>query len=245
MDSTQPNPLGRIYIEDGRDERYMMTRAMAAEAPDEKAAEALERGYRYWWADGWWGDQWYTPWCVAYTWIHLVEDGPITHPTLTPNRAAAVEVQGNAIIRPSTLYTQAQDLDEWEGTNYDGTSNRAAAKALQARGFVGAYRRIYDVETLADTILTHGPVPIGVNWYTEMFTPDPETGEIVIGGRVEGGHAVLINGASKPDEMFRFKNSWGRDWGRKGFGYISFDNMQRLLNEHGDAYYAEELASAA
>jgi len=41
-------------------------------------------------------------------------------------------------------------------------------------------------------------------------------------------------------QLFRIKNSWGRSWGVKGSAFISFANMQRLINENGEICLAVE-----
>lgn len=38
-----------------------------------------------------------------------------------------------------------------------------------------------------------------------------------------GGHLVLLTGYDLDKREFTFKNSWGEDWGKGGFGTISFD----------------------
>jgi C1A family cysteine protease len=49
--------------------------------------------------------------------------------------------------------------------------------------------------------------------------PDP-------GGVFEGGHAVLVVGYDDKKKRFRFQNSWGTDWGARGFGYFTYDYME-------------------
>jgi C1A family cysteine protease len=40
---------------------------------------------------------------------------------------------------------------------------------------------------------------------------------------VIGGHAILIVGYDDSTKMFKFKNSWGANWGEKGYGYLPYD----------------------
>jgi hypothetical protein len=143
------------------------------------------------------------------------------------------------MILPAVLYGQAQEVDEWEGSNYDGTSVRAGAKVLQAKGWIKEYRWTTSVEDLALAVLTTSPVVVGTNWYYNMFMTDLK-GFIKPQGALVGGHAYLINGVNKDREMFRIKNSWGQDWGRSGNAFISYADMQRLLNEEGECCLAVE-----
>lgn len=229
------DPIGRLCVPDGRDRDY----PMRPEATDHEGQDALNRGYRYWWADGWWGDQWYTPQCVAYAWLHWAEDGPTTHHPRVPNRQASVMAQGQAILNPDTVYREAQKIDEWPGEDYDGTSVRAGAKILQRHGYITEYRWTWDLDVMAEAILVEGPVVVGTWWYESMFYPDDD-GLITVGGNTAGGHAYLVNGVNRNEGKFRIKNSWGREWGNNGFAWISFDDMGRLLDEYGEACLAIE-----
>lgn len=215
------NLLGRHYNPDERDNNFPMRSALPAEAP--------KRHYKYYWSDGWWGDQGRTPQCVAYSWIHYLEDGSVTQNLRQP-----------PIVQPKWLYDECQRNDVWAGENYDGTSVRAGAKVLKREGFISEYRWTRSVHELATAILTLGPVVVGTNWYYNMFFPDKD-GFIKVDGQPMGGHAYIINGVNTKQRKFRLKNSWGREWGHKGYAYISFDDMQRLLNEYGECCLATEI----
>lgn len=210
---------GRLYSPDRRDRGYLIS------APEEPPTKAAERRYRYWWPSGWWGDQGPTPRCVAYAWLHCIEDGPITW---APRKAGA-----GPVVSPLQLYNEAQRNDEWPGENYDGTSVRAGAKVLQRLGYIDRYLWAWDLETTLDTILNIGPVVIGSWWYSDMFYPDSE-GFIKVGGHRVGGHAYLINGVNLDRQVVRIKNSWGREWGRNGHAYMGFDSLTRLIADHGE-----------
>lgn len=213
-----PFPLGRIHAPDERDGLFRLS-AIVTEEP--------KITYRYWYANGWWGNQGNSPKCVAYSWTHWVEDGPVTHKGVAP------------IVNPDELYNEAQLVDEWQGEDYDGTSVRAGAKALQQRGLISEYRWAWDADTVANTILTLAPVVVGTNWYENMFYPDA-SGLIKVGGSIAGGHAYVLDGVNTKTKLFRIKNSWGRDWGKEGFAYISFDDMNSLIKDAGEACLASE-----
>jgi hypothetical protein len=50
---------------------------------------------------------------------------------------------------------------------------------------------------------------------------------------VLGGHAITICGYDDKAQEYMFINSWGEDWGDKGFGYITYAHMKSILM---DAY---------
>lgn len=215
--------LGRVYMPDERDKNFLIKDILP------KRSTSTERGYKYWWPNGWWGDQGDTPQCVAYAWIHWLEDGGVTqHNELLPE------------INPGILYKEAQKRDIWAGENYDGTSVRGGVKALQERGYVATYRWTWDVRELARAILTLGPVVVGTDWYIGMFRPDKD-GIVRLEGSNAGGHAYEVNGYNAKTGYFRCKNSWGRKWGKNGYFYMHITDMQTLLNNHGEACIATEI----
>lgn len=227
MDSTKiaklKERLGRIHIPDPRDQNYLVSDILP------RQASKPERTYKYWWPGGWWGDQGNTPQCVAYAWVHWLEDGGVTqYNERTPE------------IVPYTLYKEAQRRDVWSGENYEGTSVRGGAKALQERGYIKEYRWTWNVEELAQAVLSLAPVVVGTDWYLDMFYPNEE-GVVSLSGSLMGGHAYVVNGYNSETGYFRCKNSWGRTWGKNGYFYIHKTAMQVLLNNHGEACIATEI----
>lgn len=216
--------MGRIYVQDVRDQKYLIQNHFSGVLKNKKITQ------RYWDDNGWWGNQGYLPHCVGYAWAHWLEDGPIPQSGVAP------------IIHPSVIYQNAQKLDEWPGENYDGTSVRGGVKFLQKQNKVSSYYWAYDLNTLIQTVLNVGPVVVGTNWYNGMFYPD-RNGVIRIGGRLAGGHAYVINGVDVVKKQFRIKNSWGKNWGREGRVFISFNDMTRLIKEQGEICLATEIKS--
>ena len=232
MDEDMIKRLGRVIVKDDRDEKYPMEAALPAEMPGVD--------YKYWWTSGWWGDQGLTPHCVAYSWLHWVEDGPVTHfyedREIDPTYKVGAH---DALFNPETIYKEAQVVDQWPGEDYDGTSVRAGAKILQKMGVIKEYRWSWDFPTLKKALLTTGPVVVGSWWYSDMFYPG-EDGFITPTGDKAGGHAYVLNGINVDEGFVRLKNSWGRSWGKDGYAYIKFDDMARLLEDGGEACLALE-----
>jgi C1A family cysteine protease len=55
-------------------------------------------------------------------------------------------------------------------------------------------------------------------------------GHISMPGRSErllGGHALLCVGYDDRSRKYTFRNSWGANWGEKGYGYLPYDYLHR------------------
>jgi hypothetical protein len=216
--------LGRIIVPDSRDSKFQIKALLPKELPG--------IDYKYWWPNGWWGNQGNSPYCVAFSWTHWLAAGPITQ--------KSSRIGGKTPYDTTYLYTEAQKVDEWPGENYDGTSVRAGAKILKNSGYINGYNWAWDINTTVSTLLTLGPVVVGTSWYYDMFFPN-KNGVITATGEVMGGHAYLLDGVNVKKKLIRIKNSWGKDWGKNGFAYISFDDMEKLIKDQGEVCLATEI----
>jgi hypothetical protein len=223
-DKVLKSKLGRIIRIDERDNRFLISSLLPKEAPSIT--------YKYWWPSGWWGDQGFNPYCVAFSWVHWLAEGPITQKRKRYGDIPPFDT--------TYLYNEAQKIDEWPGEDYEGTSVRAGAKVLQKAGFINIYNWAWDLNTTINSILTLGPVVAGTWWTRDMFYPDIN-GYIKATGDKLGGHAYLLDGVNTEKKFFRIKNSWGRNWGKKGFAYISFEDMEKLILDSGEVCLATEL----
>ena len=201
--------LGRRLKRDPRDEEYPLSALLPRRS---------SRRTRYWNDSRYWGNQRSTPQCVAYAWLHWLEDGPL-HPS--GRRVPA--------IRPAQLYREAQQADEFPGEDYEGSSVRGGAKALAARGLIHSYHWAHGVDD----------VVLGINWYDGMFTTDAR-GFVQVRGPLAGGHAIECNGVSLDGRFLRLKNCCGRLWGDQGRARLRFADLERLLAEEGEACLAVE-----
>lgn len=135
------------------------------------------------------------------------------------------------------LYKLAQERDTWEGTDYEGTSVRAGAKAAQEKGLIKSYAFTYDVDEMALWILNRGPVCIGINWYSGLNEATKANGYLVRPtGYIQGGHAIAVDGVrlmKDKGDYFRCINSWGLAYGYSGRAKIAYDDMRKLLSEEG------------
>lgn len=156
-----------------------------------------------------------------------MEDAPVTHAGKAP------------IVDPAVIYAEAQKLDEWEGEDYDGTSVRAGAKALQRRGWIGEYRWAKTWADIEYALLNRGPLVVGTLWTLGMCEPDGN-GRIRVDGPEVGGHAYVLNGINLKSGLLRIKNSWGPEFGRGGHAYVGITEWRDLWSDGGEACLAVE-----
>ncbi len=175
----------------------------------------------YTWSVGAWLDQGQEGACVGFG---------VTHEAVA--RPAVVRDVSDDIARQ--VYRRAQQIDEWPGEAYSGTSVLAGIKAGRERGWYSEFRWAFGEDDLALTVGRLGPAVLGVPWYEGMYKPD-EFGFLVPRGRVMGGHAILCYGLSLKGDYYKLHNSWGRTWGRDGMALISREHMRLLLSQQGEA----------
>ncbi len=142
------------------------------------------------------------------------------------------------------LYTEETLLDDREIPGHyppddTGSAGIYSCKALQKRGLIKTYRHMFTLEA-ALAALAKQPISIGIPWYNSMFEPSKRTGVVKIKGAVAGGHQICFDGIDPNKKLARFANSWGEGWGQDGWGWISFDDLGRLLKEGGDAVTVTE-----
>lgn len=154
------------------------------------------------------------------------------------------EVQGlsNQYLRTS-IYWEAQKIDQWPGGEYPGASPRyggtsvlAGVKIAQKLGYFESYRWTFNLNDLILGVGYHGPAVLGLAWYESMFSPDPY-GYIYVSGQVAGGHSICCRGVDVINKRFLLRNSWGINWGMSGDCYLRFEDMERLLAERGEAVF--------
>jgi hypothetical protein len=212
-----PFGKGRIVSFDPRDTKFRM----GAAAPIEVTRSS------YFWQTPTALDQKTTYECTAFAAEHLLMSAPVINKMyLTPNK----------------LYNLNRLNDDWPGENYNGSSVRASMKVLQAAGLIGDYVWAFNVDDVRRWVLMKGPVILGTNWYTDMYTPSPITGFVRLTGNPDGGHAYMIRGADDnitcPDGSkgaLRIFNSWGEAWGQQGKAWISYKDADALIKNQGEA----------
>lgn len=225
--------LGRRSDPDPRDLDYPLRLAGPSMIPTLLPSVVYRRGKNR--------NQGATATCVGHGWRAFMDGAPLMT-TLGPT--------------PFEIYDGATQRDPWPDNDHDayrqsGTSVRAGAQELQARGHIANYLWAFNLQQVREWVLTgRGGVVLGVNWYRYMSDPDVD-GIIRIGGRIDGGHCLYLFGMDEKSGMALLQNSWGEDWGGwrhpkskvqvyKGCARIPYEDLERLLRENGEACTAVE-----
>jgi hypothetical protein len=215
--------FGRLIALDHRDELHPMRALTRRIALPESRLWSSFRAYVL--------DQGQTPHCVGFAWAGFLEAAPFMH-----------QLQNADGDR---FYALAQTLDEWPGSDYEGTSTRGGAKALQSLGLItGEYVWAQTEEDVWRFVLGRGPVVTGTVFLTGMMSPDTH-GFLNLTGGEEGGHDWLIIGASVTRKAYRMQNSWSTSWGENGRAWVRREDYKTLLETMGgDAASAIEVKAA-
>jgi hypothetical protein len=159
-------------------------------------------------------------------------------------------------------YHRAQDLDEWPGRNYSGTSVLAGCLVGRERGIWTGFRWAKSAEELAAGIVRMGPAVLGVNWREDSYETDAN-GIINAKGRTVGGHALLafgfiptgfstymgkrlaavglldgVRAAGEP--VFLIQNSWGDSYGKHGKAIAPLSLMRQWVSERAELAIPQE-----
>jgi len=138
-------------------------------------------------------------------------------------------------VQARILYGMATKLDGLPGEfppDDTGLSGLGAAKAAKALGYISAYHHAFGIDH-ALAALALWPVIVGLEWLQGCDEPDKE-GLARYEGRSRGGHEVEAYGLDVECHLVWFRNSWGPSWGRRGSFALSFDDLGRALEDHGD-----------
>jgi GNAT superfamily N-acetyltransferase len=97
---------------------------------------------------------------------------------------------------------------------------------------INHYFRVRTIQECKLTLAYCGPVLASFEITNEWFTapggaiPTPSTADQYV-----AAHSVLLVGYDDSKGHFKFMNSWGADWGDKGFGYLPYGSFETAWDE--------------
>ena len=161
-------------------------------------------------------------------------------------------------VSPRMLYDIARKFDEWPGEGYSGSSCRGAIRGWASMGVcsealrpyvpgdtspitverakdarnntIGAYYRLKDRLVDFHAALNEvGAVYVSANVHPGWWPENIRKGVIQPGGAIIGGHAFAVVGYN--DKGFWVQNSWGDDWGKKGFALWLYEDWMANVTD--------------
>jgi C1A family cysteine protease len=104
----------------------------------------------------------------------------------------------------------------------------AASDAKKFR--VLTYARILNLNELRMNLASKGPCVAGIEVFRGIMEtksgiiPMPKNNEPAL-----GGHAVCIVGYDDKNKLVKFKNSWSKNWGDSGYGYLPYVYLEKYM----------------
>jgi C1A family cysteine protease len=90
------------------------------------------------------------------------------------------------------------------------------------------------------------PIIFGLSLY-DSFDKQKKKGMVPLPSPKESsreshsGHSMLCVGYSDPDQVFMVRNSWGTDWGDKGYCFIPYDYLMNSKYNDGDSWIIRQV----
>lgn len=159
------------------------------------------------------------------------------------------QVPDQGAVSPHMLYDMARRYDEWPGSGYEGSSCRGAMKGWHKHGVcaaklwaksggtalseerandaaarpLGAYFRVNhrDLVAMHAALTETGVLYASANVHSGWDAVGKD-GLVALADDSLGSHAFAI--VAYDERGFWLQNSWGADWGRKGFCHVGYDD---------------------
>ena len=149
-------------------------------------------------------------------------------------------------IKTAMQVLQETGVCEWQYWPYVANSINTPlpnADSNAADNKISSYARLDSLDAMKNSLFNNGPFVMGVPVY-DNWSEANTNGIIPLPGNSKKGdyHAICIVGYDDSNQKMKFKNSWilksGELWGDKGFGYLSYEYINRNLKPEIEAWCA-------
>jgi len=121
--------------------------------------------------------------------------------------------------------------------SHDGPKSETLIKVIDGKNFIFQSVDSSSLDLVRSLAQNRTAVTASIQGHPTTWENSKLTGELILTSKLKkecqtrpklcSGHAVLIVGYDIPKRTFTFKNSWGDQWGDKGYGTISFDSFEK------------------
>jgi hypothetical protein len=94
-----------------------------------------------------------------------------------------------------------------------------------------SYVRLGSVDEVLHALASESPVFIGTPWFRNWLNVGRDGKLPPADGKVVGGHATLLLGYDMKEHRFIGQNSWGTQWGDRGFYYMLMSDVEGYFAE--------------
>lgn len=98
---------------------------------------------------------------------------------------------------------------------------------------IKAFTRLTSISEMENSLITNGPFIAGLLVDEKWFQNKGEIITTLENPNLASGHAIAFVGYSKTNSQkyFIFKNSWSENWGEKGYGKVSYEYVEKYLQD--------------
>ncbi len=121
-------------------------------------------------------------------------------------------------------WPRSADPQQWPPSEPPGLDEKAK------RNRILRYQRIHDSLECKYALAYWGPVLASFEITAQWFNAEKGIIEMPVeGAEIVGSHGVRLTGYSDEEGVFKFVNSWGKDWGDAGFGKLPYEYFDRWM----------------
>ena len=140
-------------------------------------------------------------------------------------------VQAGMVIPKALEFVKMNGISTWESMPYSD-DNGCDIQPNNQQKENGSYFKIdnyYRLENLNESYIkqilsNNHPIIIGVPIFQNFYDNLGEVIESNLGEEI-GGHALVIIGWDDNLQAFKMANSWGKNWGDRGYGWVHYDHI--------------------
>lgn len=149
------------------------------------------------------------------------------------NDAGMSMVDGLRIaVRKGVATSATMPYDANDSCSQPSAEARAEAGLYRSKSYANLFagRGTANLTALKQHLATGDPFLLAVPVYSEFYRvsrSDPVIDVPEPGSVFYGGHAILVVGYDEAAHTFKFVNSWGTGWAKKGFAHLTYDFVKR------------------